>query len=163
MSLAYMFPMLALVCAGTHIYNMKRPRQKDRIVEMLLLYFLVFCVGLTGLWGFLGHALDGARVAQFIGWPPGNPFQFEVAVANLAFSVLGFLAVWVRGSFWTATVIGYTVFLWGAAFGHIRDIIVNKNYAPGNAGAVLNMDIIIPVLLISLLILLKWLKRGHEK
>jgi hypothetical protein len=35
-----------------------------------------------------------------IGWPPGNPFQFEVGVHDGAWGVLGFLCIWIGGLFW---------------------------------------------------------------
>jgi hypothetical protein len=37
--------------------------------------------------------------AREIGWPPGNPFQTEVAIANLAAGTLGILYFWIRGNF----------------------------------------------------------------
>jgi hypothetical protein len=55
----------------------------------------------------------------------------------LAFGVLGVLCLWFRRGFWAATTIGFAVFIEGAAYGHIRDIVVHHNYAPGNAGVVL--------------------------
>lgn len=122
---------------------------------MLLLYLLAIAVGVGGLWGFIGHVFFADRVAAYIGWPQGSPFQFEVGIANLAFGILGLLCIRIRGDFWTATIISSSTFLLGDAYGHIRDIIVNGNYAPGNAGAPLYLDVIIPVLLISLLVTLR--------
>jgi hypothetical protein len=48
-------------------------------------------------------------------------------------------------------VIATTIFLWGAAYGHIMDIIVHGNYAPGNAGGVLYDDILVPFIMVVLL------------
>jgi hypothetical protein len=36
--------------------------------------------------------------------------------------------------------------LWGAAAGHLREILATKNYSPGNAGVVLWTDILLPVI-----------------
>jgi uncharacterized protein DUF6790 len=66
---------------------------------------------------------------------------------------LGLLCYWFRGNFWTATVIGASVWLLGDAVVHIYQIIVAHNYAPNNAGAALFFQVIgIPLILIALLV-----------
>jgi len=125
---------------------------KTPIAETLLLNFLVINVGISGLYAFMGHAFSSKKVAEYIGWPSGNPFQFEVAITNLSFGILGVLCIWFRDNFWIATVIGFSVFALGAAYVHIRDIIKNKNHSPGNAGSPLYSDILKPVFLVGLLI-----------
>ena len=122
------------------------------IVETLLVNFLVINVGISGLYAFMGHAFSSKKVAEYIGWPSGNPFQFEVAVTNLSFGILGVLCIWFRDNFWIATVIGFSVFALGAAYVHIRDIVKNKNHSSGNAGPPLYSDILKPVFLVGLLI-----------
>ncbi len=123
------------------------------VVESFLLWFLVIVVGFGSLYAFVGHAFVADDVARSIGWPTGSPFQFEVALHNLAVGVLGVLCFWVRGDFWSATVIAFAVFGVGAAYGHIRDIRLRHNYEPGNAGPILYInDILLPLLLIVLLI-----------
>ena len=121
-----------------------KPLNGDRIVEIFLISFLVISVGFGGIWAFIGHFFLSAQVAANIGWAPGNPFQSEVAFANLSIGVLGVLCYWIRDNFWTATVISSSIFLLGAAYGHIINMIQFSNYAPGNAGSVLYMDIIRP-------------------
>jgi hypothetical protein len=123
---------------------------KAAVVETLLLNSLIINVGLGGLYGFLGHALYADRVAKFIGWPRGNPFQFEVAVAYLALSALGFTSIWLRENFWIATIIAYSIFLLGAAYGHTREMIDRKNFSAGNAGPGFFTDIMNPLILIAL-------------
>ncbi|KKK50541.1 hypothetical protein LCGC14_3124000, partial [marine sediment metagenome] len=100
--------------------------------------------------GFAVHVFDGPAIARSIGWPPGNPFQYEVGIASLGISVLCLLCIWRRGDFWLATIIMISVFGWGVAIGHINQIIQFQNYAPGNAGAILYYDLLNPVLLIGL-------------
>jgi hypothetical protein len=75
-----------------------------------------------------------------------------VAVANLSVGVLGILCYWMRGSFWNATVIGFSVWWLGDAVVHIRSIVVSANYAPNNAGVTLYMDILMPMILSALLV-----------
>jgi len=119
----------------------------------LLLNSLVINVGLGGLYAFIGHAFFADRVAEYIRWPKGSPFQFEVAVTNLGLGVLGILCVWLRGNFWIATIIAYSVFLLGAAFGHIRQMVKAKNLSAGNVGPVFVADILNPLILIVLAII----------
>lgn len=146
----FIIPLFGFLAAGLHIYLMKPGRDVKTIFETIMAYALVFNLGFSGLYAFMGHAFAANQVANYIGWPPGSPFQFEVAVANLAFGVLGVLCFWFRKGFWFATITGYSVFVLGAATGHIMDIIQNHNYAPGNAGAPLYADIIIPVIFVVL-------------
>ncbi len=66
--------------------------------------------------------------------------------ASLGFAVVGFLAF--RGSFGVqvAAVAGPTCFSLGAAGGHVYQMVVANNFAPGNAGVIFYSDIAIPVI-----------------
>jgi uncharacterized protein DUF6790 len=125
--------------------------RKQQIAEILLLSVFLLPVGLGGLVGFIGHTLRATETAASIGWPAGNPFQYEVAVANLAFGTLGILCWRHRGGFWTATGVGWSIFLLGAAGVHLHQIRTGQLFAPGNAGAVLYFDIFMPVLVLALI------------
>jgi len=125
---------------------------KTAVIETLLFYFIVFLIGLSGLYAFLGHAFNADRVAKYIGWPTGNPFQWEVAVSNLSHAVLGFLCIWIRGNFWAATVVASSVWLLGCGVGHIREMVKTRNFTPGNAGPPFYSDVVKPLVLIGLLI-----------
>jgi hypothetical protein len=126
-------------------------RTMQRVANTLLLYLFAFPIGLGGLVGFVGHTWRAAAVAASIGWASGNPFQYEVAVANLAFGILGLLCLRFRDGFWAATAIGWSVFMLGAAGVHLHQIRIGQAFAPGNAGAVLYFDILAPVLVLVLL------------
>jgi hypothetical protein len=130
----------------------KQPRTSGRLAEILLLWLLVINTGFGGLYAFSGHVFAADEVAASIGWPAGNPFQTEVGVANLAIATLGILSYWIRGDFWTAAVIATSIWLLGAAAIHVREMVGEGNYNPGNAGVVFYMDIVGPLLLIALLI-----------
>jgi hypothetical protein len=138
--------------AGVHVLLDKKPRTGSRVTEILLLWLLVINTGFGGLYAFSGHVFAANEVAASIGWPAGNPFQTEVGVANLAIGTLGILSYWIRGNFWTATVIATSIWLLGAAAIHVGEMVGEGNYNPGNAGVVFYMDIIGPLLLIALLI-----------
>lgn len=153
--LSLIFPMAVILGTGIHLWLAPEPLSKAKIVEVILLYFLVFFVGLGGLLAAMGHTFRADEIALKIGWQPGSPFQFEMAMANLAFGVLGILCIWKRDGFWTATGIGFSVLLMGCTYGHLRDMLVHQNYAPYNAGAaILFQDTAIPLLILTLL----WLR-----
>ncbi|MGZ7050289.1 MAG: DUF6790 family protein, partial [Methanobacterium sp.] len=75
-----------------------------------------------------------------------------VGIANLSYGILGILCLKFRDNFWTATVIAISVFYFGAAYGHVINMMQTGNMTPGNAGFALYIDIIIPIILICLLI-----------
>jgi hypothetical protein len=104
------------------------------------------------------HFFFSDMVASSIGWPPGSPFQKEVAGANLAVGLLGFLGFW-RRDFWLPYVIAKSAFLWIAGITHVLDLVQNQNFAPGNAGPTLYMDFLWPVIYVLLL----WLVRRYGK
>lgn len=116
-----MFPIIffiiAVIYAVSKVFIAGITSRKERLAT--LLKSIIFCsIGCMGLLGFYAHTFMADQTARAIGWPKGSPFQFEVAVANLAFGILGILSPLFRPLFWTATVIGSVVFLFGAAWGH---------------------------------------------
>ena len=146
------FLVLGLVVGAVHVFLDSQPRTRGRVAEIFLLWLLVIAVGILGILAFISHTVYADTTAASIGWPAGNPFQSEVAVANLAVGILGILCYWVRGNFWIATTIGFSVWWLGDAVVHIRSIVVEANYAPDNAGVTFYLDILVPVMLIALLV-----------
>ena len=96
------------------------------------------------------HVFFGDVAAHFIGWDQ-SPFQAEVGFASLGFAVVGLLAFWSKVEFRAATVIAPALFLWGAAGGHIYQMIVARNFSPGNAGIIFWTDVFIPLIAFILL------------
>lgn len=157
----YIFVALTLVLSLISLIRHRKNLSVIKTVDILLFYLLLINVGLSSLFAFYGHAFRADQVAASIGWAAGSPFQFEIAVANLAFGVLGMLCVFCKDGFWLATGVGYSVFLFGAAFGHIREIITKGNDAINNAGPILYIgDIAIPLLILALLALQWGFKRA---
>jgi hypothetical protein len=118
--------------------------QRDVLVDAL-----TFLVGVNGIMTGSGHLFAGPQVAQAIGWQP-SPFQWEVGLADVSFGVLGVMAGSYSRGFWLATIIAFSIFMLGDAVGHIRQMIVAHDFAPGNAGIYFWNDIILPIALIVL-------------
>lgn len=147
---------LAIAFFSIHLVTLKKRVSAEQKMELLMAYLFFFLVGILSFFGFTAHFFYPDQTAKLIGWAPGSPFQFEVAMANLSYAILGILAIWLRKRFWVAIIIGYTVWLWGDALGHINQMVKVQDYATGNAGVYFYSDVIIPfVLLISYLSYIK--------
>ena len=116
-----------------HLYVSKVPRTRQRVVRILLLYALVLGVGAIGLpLGFVPNVFFADATARAIGWTTGSPFPFEVGMHDGAWGVVGFLGIGIGGRFWLATGLGWSLFMLGATYGHIRHTVLEGDYAPYN-------------------------------
>jgi hypothetical protein len=111
---------------------------------------LVWLIGVNGIVAGSGHLLFADPVARSIGWTEGTPWQWEVGLAGLGWGVLGVMAPAYDRDFWLATIIVSSIFLIGAAVGHIRQIVTAHNLAPSNAGPILFTDVLLPCAVILL-------------
>ena len=125
-------------------------RGRDGPVRRFLAWVLLLPLGVTFLWAALYHLAFPAQAAAFIGWQP-SPFQFEVGIADLALGVTSCIAFRASLPFQAAAVIAASVALLGDAAGHVLQMLAAGNFAPGNAGAIFWLDIIVPVLALALL------------
>ncbi len=150
-------PIIGVVVASILIIRTPKPRPPGAVVEIWLRQYMLFVIGLSYLFNFVWHTAFADLSARMIGWE-NSPFQIEVGTASLGFALVGFLAV--RGNFQVrlAAVLATAAFLWGAAVGHIVDLIRTQNFSPGNAGFVLYLDILLP----AIGFLLLWLSHRHR-
>jgi len=86
--------------------------------------------------------------ARFIGWADG-PFQAEVGFASLGFAMIGFLAFRAGYRERLAAIVGPSLFHVGR--GRVYQMIAAGNFAPGNAGVALYVDVILPAVSFALL------------
>lgn len=153
---------LSFIAFFIHLFVSKEPKSTSRMVELLLLYQLVFNLGVMSFLAFIGFMFFPEKVAASIGWPT-CPFEHEMANVNLGYSVLGFMAIWFRGHFWTATIIGASIWLIGDAIGHYLNSIQTHNYSPGNVGITMWTDAIIPMIWLVLLFFHLQYQRASEE
>ncbi len=150
----FLFGVLPLVLAAAHVWLDERVRHQAQRYEVFFLYVLAVGVAGAGIGGFFAHAFLADEVAESIGWPPGNPFQTEVAFTNLALGTLGILAMNRRDGFRDATVIAVTIVAGGATITHVIDIVEMGNLAAGNT--VQNLaNVLRPAVLIWLLLAIR--------
>jgi hypothetical protein len=144
------FFLLGLVAAAIQLARHNGARTGPVVVEALLSWLMFFSYGVSYFYNFVFHVFFGETAAAFIGWQ-NSPFQAEVGWASLGMSIIGFLA-W-RGSFdmRLATILASSAFLWGAASGHVVQMVEAHNFAPGNAGIMFWSDILLPIISFALL------------
>jgi hypothetical protein len=148
------FLVIGLLFSLVAIARSSKPVDQPMIVEKLLAWHVFWAIGVCFLYNFIMHGFFGKMSAAFIGWAD-SPFQFEVATASFGFAVVGFLAAFRSFDLRLAAILGPGLFTLGAAAGHVRQMIVEHNFAPGNAGVIFYMDIAIPLFGFLLL----WLQR----
>ena len=99
----------ALLFSGYHVFviyffiiffsslqiYLRKGRTRAALLEIITVH-LYGIGGFSGIVSFFFHTFQAERLAESIGWPAGNPFQTEVAVANLAIGILGFLVFFRR-------------------------------------------------------------------
>src|SRR5262245_37050879 len=124
---------LSVLLPLLHLGLSKQPRTRSRVIHHLLLYALVLDVGVIGLpLGFIPHVFFADQAARLIGWPAGNPFEFEVGFHDRGWELLGFLCLRIGGRFWLATGLGWSFFMFGATSIHMVQTVHERNYAPYN-------------------------------
>lgn len=140
---AVSFFVLGLLLAVLAIAWRGRPITRKHIFESLLAYYCLSAVGLFYLYNFVMHVFFGEMAAKFIGWA-NSPFQAEVGFASLGFGLIGLLAFRPDYGLRLAAIVGSASFLWGAAGGHVYQMVVAHNFAPGNAGTIFWADLLVP-------------------
>jgi hypothetical protein len=158
------YVLVALVGAGIHIWRRPDARGGGAAVEIVLLWWIVVTLGVAGIVGGLFHLLDGPDIAREIGFTRGDGgFQTEVGFGDLALGVAAVLCIRFRDSYWLAILVVAAISLWGDAYGHIHQAIVNDNHDPDNTGPVLYADILVPLVGLLLFAARERLRRAPER
>lgn len=147
-----LYAIVAIAGAAIHVWRRPEMRaDRRKTVEALLLWWIVVTIGVAGIVGGLYHLFDGAKIAREIGFTRGDGgFQTEVGFGDLALGIAAVLCVRFRDRYWLAILIVAAVSLWGDAFGHIHQEVVNHNHDPDNTGPVLYSDIVVPLVGLAL-------------
>ena len=149
------FLAVGILFSAVAIARAPRPVSRSVAVEKVLSWFVFWTVGVAYLYNFVFHVFFGEMAARFIGWTD-SPFQLEVGTASLGFAVVGLLAAFGSFDLRLAAILGPAIFSIGAAAGHIHQMVTSHNFAPGNAGVIFWMDILLPLFGAALL----WMSRN---
>jgi hypothetical protein len=150
---------IGLLGAAISLARHSRPLTRGVILEALLAYFCLFAIGAFMVWNFVMHVFFGEIAAKSIGWED-SPFQLEVGFASLGFGLVGVLAFQTDFGLRLAAIAGPACFQWGAAGGHIHQMIAHENFAPGNAGVMFWWDIVCPIIGFALLFIWQQARRS---
>ncbi len=141
----YVFSVLGFIIHYSFIDSKERTR--FRLVELFLLYQIIFSLGMTSFMAFFGLTFLSEYIADITNWP-WSPFEQQLGNVNLAFGVLGTLSIWFRGGFWMATILGFSVWILSDGFQHLYHAFFRNNLSEGNIGVPLYTDFIIPIILL---------------
>jgi hypothetical protein len=144
---------ISLLAAGVSLARLRGPVTRAAALEAILAYYCLFGVGFYFVHNFVMHTFFGELCAENIGWAD-SPFQVEVGTASLGFGLVGLLAYQKDLGLRLAAIVGPACFMWGAAVGHIDQMVTAHNYAPGNAGIMFWLDIFLPAF--GLILLAAW-------
>ena len=123
----------AVVVVGSAVQILLSMREdqltKPRIAECVLSWSLPINGGFLEIVAFFGlifrQILRRRENTERMG-VPANRLQSEIAVAHLAFGMLGLLSFWFRRMFWFATIVGHGTFLVGVAIVNAREMLKQK-------------------------------------
>jgi hypothetical protein len=134
---------VGLIVAAVRVLRM-RDRSSVAVSGTFLNAYVFWAIGCAQVVNFVMHSVFGDYAAKTIGWAQ-SPFQMELALSSLGVGVMGFILYSARSAFRgkVALVIATTIFGWGAALGHVYQLVVNGDRAANNAGLLLYMDILI--------------------
>jgi hypothetical protein len=145
------YALVAVIGASVHLWRHPGDRGREHALGILLGWWIVVTIGVAGIVGALFHLFDGPAIAREIGFTRGDGgFQTEVGFGDLALGVAAVLCIWIRDRYWLAVLVVAAISLWGDAFGHIHQAVVNDNHDVDNTGPILYTDILFPLIAILL-------------
>jgi hypothetical protein len=102
---------------------------------------------------FVMHSVFGDYAAKTIGWAQ-SPFQLELAFASLGLGIAAVMVHGRRSPFLSkaALLIAFAVFGFGAAGGHVYQMIANHDFAANNAGLLLVNDFLVNTVAVVLIV-----------
>jgi len=112
--------------AMTQLLIRRESPTRRGVAESLLSWSLPLNLGVLETFFFVRRVLRDRRSTEEADDSEGDRARSEVALAHLAFGVLGLLSMRFRGAFWSATIIGQAVFLIGKAPVNAREGLNNK-------------------------------------
>jgi hypothetical protein len=151
---------VGLIVAAVKILRLRSERSSVAVSGSLLNAFVFWAIGCAQVVNFVMHSVFGDYAAKSIGWAQ-SPFQLELALSSLGVGVMAFLLYSDRNAFRAkvALVIATVIFGWGAALGHIYQIVVNHDDAVNNTGLLLYSDIAINAVGLVLVVWHAWALR----
>ena len=151
---------VGLVVAAARILRLGRERSPAAVTGLLLNAYVFWAIGCAQVVNFVMHSVFGDFAAKTIGWAQ-SPFQMELALSSLGIGVMGLMLYSARSAFRgkVALVVATAIFGWGAALGHVYQMVVNHDHAVNNTGLLLYMDVAIPAVGLAFVLSHAWALR----
>ena len=122
----------------------------DAFEQTAMRWMMTMPAGYIFIFSGIAHTVFAHKMSAAIGWRT-NGFQYELGFVSLGLGIAGVVAAFLGRDAWIALTIAMTVFLLGAAAIHVKEMIADRNFSPGNTW-VLIYDVGLPASLIGLLI-----------
>ncbi len=103
----------------------------DTTMDSVMRWLLFLPGGFMFLASSIMHTVFAKKTAASIGWQT-NGFQYEIGFASLGFGAAGIIAAMAVPAAWLPIAVAQSIFLVLAGVNHVREIIKDKNYSPGN-------------------------------
>jgi hypothetical protein len=114
--------------------------------HQLALAAVVYLIGWAALGAGISHIFFGKAISRSIGFAR-SPFELEVGFANLGFGVAALMAGSFQKEYWLAIIVANSIFRVGCGVGHIKQIIMDRNFAINNT-AILFLNLVVPAFLV---------------
>jgi hypothetical protein len=114
--------------------------------HQLALAAVVYMIGWSALGAGISHIFFGKAISRSIGFAR-SPYELEVGFANLGFGVAALMAGSFQKEYWLAIILANSIFRVGCGAGHIKQIIMDRNYAINNT-AILFLNFVVPAFLV---------------
>ncbi len=98
--------------------------------ERAINWLLYFC-GFAFLSASVMHSIFAKKISKTIGWVT-NGFQYEIAAVSLGLGISCFYALYWGRAAQISISIPVVTFLFFAGINHLKEIIINRNFAPNN-------------------------------
>jgi hypothetical protein len=135
---------------GALIHSRRVRRRHGDLLELWIRWWLLGGMALGALTIAVTFWIVPGFMAGSMGYATG-PYQLEVSFTNLAFAVMAVLCVR-QPAARVVVLVGFAVFMWGAALGHLDQAVAHHNLTPGNTGGILVYDLGLPALLLVLVL-----------
>jgi uncharacterized protein DUF6790 len=114
--------------------------------HQLALAAVVYMIGWASLGAGISHIFFGKAISRSIGFTR-SPYELEVGFANLGFGVAALMAGSYQKEYWLAIIVANSIFRVGCGAGHIKQIIMDRNYSINNT-AILFLNFVVPAFLV---------------
>lgn len=112
----------------------------------LLQNAVIYMIGWAGIGAAVSHMFFGQKISRTIGFRK-DAYEWEVGAASLGTGVAGLFAAQFGPEYWWALILVSSIFRVVCGIGHIRSMIIDRNFAVNNT-LILFVNFVVPAFLI---------------